>query len=341
MKGTKMEKTVINIERAVAKIVGEKCGNAILIDKKHAITVKHCVNNNEQINLVFPKMHNGKELKAKIISEICTEHDEFVLLELDEEVAQIDIFFSAVRLFPSDEAKVYGYDANYSVDGRWTDIISAGSYLTDPNLVYDMIFDLKTSKEIDFSGLSGSPILKNNHVIGLVSQEALENCKAISLLGISVNSCKDFFSQYHIPYANDDTGKYTFDVNLTTGEHPQNSSAMVSIAGNQQIQGIWSDVCHKKLEEIILLHRSGSIDEAWKELREKIIEFNSEVYVSNEVKSEYYYRMALWFLEDRNNVGKAEKKYQKASVCPAGALNYRGSDVPGGSHDLRVFKKGQ
>lgn len=312
MKGTKMEKTVINIERAVAKIVGEKCGNAILIDKKHAITVKHCVNNNEQINLVFPKMHNGKELKAKIISEICTEHDEFVLLELDEEVAQIDIFFSAVRLFPSDEAKVYGYDANYSVDGRWTDIISAGSYLTDPNLVYDMIFDLKTSKEIDFSGLSGSPILKNNHVIGLVSQEALENCKAISLLGISVNSCKDFFSQYHIPYANDDTGKYTFDVNLTTGEHPQNSSAMVSIAGNQQIQGIWSDVCHKKLEEIILLHRSGSIDEAWKELREKIIEFNSEVYVSNEVKSEYYYRMALWFLEDRNNVGKAEKKYQKA-----------------------------
>lgn len=126
MKGTKMEKTVINIERAVAKIVGEKCGNAILIDKKHAITVKHCVNNNEQINLVFPKMHNGKEIKAKIISEICTEHDEFVLLELDEEVAQIDIFFSAVRLFPSDEAKVYGYDANYSVDGRWTDIISAG-----------------------------------------------------------------------------------------------------------------------------------------------------------------------------------------------------------------------
>ena len=208
--------------------------------------------------------------------------------------------------------KVILYDANYSVDGRWTDIISAGSYLTDPNLVYDMIFDLKTSKEIDFSGLSGSPILKNNHVIGLVSQEALENCKAISLLGISVNSCKDFFSQYHIPYANDDTGKYTFDVNLTTGEHPQNSSAMVSIAGNQQIQGIWSDVCHKKLEEIILLHRSGSIDEAWKELREKIIEFNSEVYVSNEVKSEYYYRMALWFLEDRNNVGKAEKKYQKA-----------------------------
>lgn len=64
-----MEKTVINIERAVAKIVGEKCGNAILIDKKHAITVKHCVNNNEQINLVFPKMHNGKEIKRPRLSQ--------------------------------------------------------------------------------------------------------------------------------------------------------------------------------------------------------------------------------------------------------------------------------
>jgi len=39
------------------------------------------------------------------------------------------------------------------------------------------------------------------------------------------------------------------------------------------------------------------------------------------------------------NKYRTKKKYQKASVCPAGALNYRGSDVPGGSHDLRVFKK--
>lgn len=108
MKGMKMKKTFFNIERAVAKIVGEKCGNAILIDEKHAITVKHCVTNSEMIKLVFPKMYKGKEIGAKIISEICTEQDEFVLLELDEEVAQIDIFFSAVRLFPSDEAKVFG-----------------------------------------------------------------------------------------------------------------------------------------------------------------------------------------------------------------------------------------
>lgn len=306
-----MRNNSTNIEKIVAKIEGTTQGNAFLIDKKHAITVKHCVKQ-ERMKLVFPKIKEKKEVWAKIDSQFNPEEDQLVLLELEEELSEVEVLFASVRLQPSEEAQVYGYDANYRVDGRWTDIVSVASVIPNPELIQDMLFDLNTSRESDFSGLSGSPIVKDNYVIGITSQQSIESSKAIAVHGISVKSCLDFFERYGIPVKElTDVGEYSFEPNLSIGEYGQRNNT-ISIAGIQELQSRLQGIYHKKLADIMLMHRNGDVDGAWEELKKQIIELDKDSFVNNEIKAEYHYRMALWFLDDRNDVGKAQKRYEKA-----------------------------
>lgn len=301
------------IERCVAKIDGTVNGNAFLIDKGHAITVKHCVEQ-DRIKLVFPSLFtdNVVSVFANKDSQFASDEDEFVLLELEEELAEPNITFASMSLNPSDEAKVFGYDANYRADGRWTDLVSAAGVIPNKEMVQDMLFDLKTSRESNFVGLSGSPIVKDGYIIGITSQQAVENANAITIHGISVKSSIDFFERHNIfVVQNEDVGKYSFDSSLSIGIYNE-KNIISSVDDIQEMQKRIQGIYREKLTDIILKHQRGEIDVAWDELKKQIIELDKDPYASNEVKAEYYYRMALWFLEDRSDVVKAQKKYERA-----------------------------
>ena len=77
-----------NIEKIVAKIDGSKIGNAFLIDKNQAVTVKHCIQDlSVRVKLVFPKMQEGEpiEVWATVDEQFNPEEDELLLLNLEQE----------------------------------------------------------------------------------------------------------------------------------------------------------------------------------------------------------------------------------------------------------------
>lgn len=304
-----------NIEKIVAKIEGDKIGNAFLIDRNRAVTVKHCIQDlSAKVKLVFPKIQEGEpiEVWATVDEQFNPEDDELLLLKWEKELPKIDISIAAMKIHPSDDAGVFGYDANYLALGRWTDLISAASVIPNPDIVQDMLFDAKNNSESDFSGLSGSPIIKGSYIIGIISQETLEKSQAIGIHGISIKSCSEFWIRYGVKVTElSDVGEYSFEPDLSIGSY-RNVGKNITIGGEQGIQGWLHGKYREKLEEIVSLHRRGDIDGAWNELKDQIMELEGNPYVEGDVKAEYYYRMALWFLEDRNDIGKAQKKYEKA-----------------------------
>lgn len=304
-----------NIERIVAKIEGNKIGNAFLIDRNRAVTVKHCVTNpSAKIKLVFPKIQEGEpvEVWATADQQFNPEVDELLLLKLEQELPKIDISIAIMKIYPSDEAWVFGYDANYLALGRWTELSSAASMSPNPEYLPDMHFDAKNNKEKDFGGLSGSPIIKGNCIIGIASQETTEKSQAIAIHGISVKRCSDFWTRYGVKVIDfSNKGEYSFESDFSTGSY-RSTDKEIAVGGEQGVQGVFRGIYREKLEKIIDLHRRGDVDGAWRELKEQIVQLDGNPYVGGSIKAEYYYRMALWFLEDRNDVGKAQKKYEKA-----------------------------
>ena len=111
----------VNIEKIVAKIEGPKKGNAFLIDRSRAVTVKHCIPDpSAKVKLVFPKIQAGEpiEVYATVEKQFNSEEDELLLLELERELPAIDISIAIMKMHPSDGAGVFGYDANHLTLGH-------------------------------------------------------------------------------------------------------------------------------------------------------------------------------------------------------------------------------
>lgn len=304
-----------DVERIVAKIVGEKSGNAFLIDERRVVTVKHCiVDPKEKVKLVFLKLHEGEiiEREAIVYDQFQYLEDEWVLLKLEEELDASGIKFASMGMQPFDEASVYGYDANFPVTGNWTKLQSTGSTIHNTEFLQDMQFSPTDSKEKDFSGLSGSPIIKGNFIIGIVSQETLENGQAISIHGISVKSSMEFFEKYNIEVEDlTDIGEYSFESSMSIGNEKRSGKG-IAIGGEQEIQNRLHGIYKDRLTNIVIQHRRGDVNGAWEELKNQLVEIEKDSFVGNDVKAEYHYRMALWLLEDRGDLIKARKRYENA-----------------------------
>lgn len=310
-----MSNEYIDIERIVAKIEGEKNGNAFLIDNKRVVSVKHCLSNlTEKVKLVFPKLQDGKviEREAVVCEQFITSEDSWVLMELKDDIDVPNIMIASICLQPFDEVNVYGYDSNFFAMGKWTKFQSCASMNNNPELVHDMLLEPVDSQEKDFSGLSGSPIIKDKCIIGIVSQETLENAQAISIHGISVKSSMDFFERHDIEVKElTNTGEYRFEVSMSIGKEKRNGKG-IAIGGEQEIQNRFQGIYKEKLTDIVIRHRRGDINGAWEMLKKQLVEIEKDSWVSDEIKAEYHYRMALWFLEDRNDLVKARKRYENA-----------------------------
>ena len=297
------------IEKIVAKIDGQDKGNAFLIDNRRALTVKHCVKE-EHLKLIFPNQQYREVWASACISEFA-EEDQFVLLELEEEVDSEEIILASARLYPRDLARVYGFDKNFFAEGRWTNLESVGSVTPNESSVTDQLFDALNNREEDFSGLSGSPIIAGGNIVGIVAQQNTENQRAIAIRAISVISSQTFLKENEIPVINKEQGEYPHQNELVAGKYIQ-TQIPVTVAGTQNLQTRLEGIYKEKLESIIQLHRKGDIDAAWEQLRQEIVELGGDPYIRNEIKAEFYYRMAIWYLEDRNNIQKAQKKFDKA-----------------------------
>lgn len=307
-------------ERIVAKIdCGSEHGNAILVDTKHAVTVKHCVTNayenGQDILLSIISCQNGnpKKVKAVIDENFDVDIDEWVMLELEQEVdSRVMKQFAGVELPMFSRAETYGYDANYRAEACWMELKSIGSAHNNIGLSQDQIFQLPDSRESDFSGLSGSPIFQGEYIIGIISQQKNEQGRAIDLRGISVKSSSKFMNKYGITIE-----KLPLE-NIQKFEQPimtekfQITSKPIAVADGSDYQGILSGKYMDELNTISELHYKGNVALAWEKLKKSIVELEKDLVVASRVKAEYFLKMAIWYLEDRQDTKKAQKKYEIA-----------------------------
>lgn len=310
-------------ELIVAKIdCGSEHGNAILVDTKHAVTIKHCVTaayeDGQDILLFAVSPHDGNIKKIKAVIDNCfdADIDEWVMLELEQEVEPRMIKqFAESRLPMFSQAQVYGYDANYRAEACWIELKSIGSTHNSSELIQDQIFQLPDSRESDFSGLSGSPIFQGEYIIGIVSQQKNEQGHAIDLRGISVKSSKKFMDRYGItieklPLENE----REFEQPISA-EKFQIKNRPIAVADSSDYQGILSGKYMDDLHKISELHYQGNVTLAWEKLRSAIMELEQDSLVVPRVRAEYLMKIAIWYLEDRQDTKKAQKKFEAALAC--------------------------
>lgn len=308
-------------ERIVAKVdCGGEYGNAILISKKYAVTVKHCVKpayeNGKEILLTIAPDLGGKPIKAVIDPEFNADVDEWVMLELEQETMQLDIkTFASVELLKGTTVDTYGYDGNYRAEACWTKLTSIGGANANKELIQDMIFQLSGSREKDFSGLSGSPIFIGNYIIGIISCQKKINGEAIDLRGISVKSNMKYMERKGIFVKKIQTEELLQLEKTFSVREFQPVMKPIAVADNFDYHGMLSGKYRDELEAICELHFKGDIENAWMRLRKGVEEIEQNPVITSEVKAGYFMKMAVWYLEDKGDYRKAQKKYETAKEC--------------------------
>lgn len=149
-------------------------------------------------------------------------------------------------------------------------------------------------------------------MVSLARNIQLENKDAISIHGISVKSSIDFFIKNNIAII-DETGKeeYSSEGAMSIGEY-RDRSIHISAGGEAALLSKLQGKYIEKLKSIVQRHRSGDVNGAWEELKVQIIELDADSFAGNDVRAEYYYKMAIWYMEDWDDISKAQKKYDKA-----------------------------
>ena len=186
------------IEGNIAKLeCGEICGNAILLNGRFALTVKHCIepyiNKGEKITLYC---YDGRGFVAREAEAVAYPDDEdgYAILQLEWMwLKEITLMPYPVR--PFEKCTSIGFNHNHNEKPSWRKLVSNGnSNVKLEDMVCDLMF-IDASKEKSVEGLSGSPILLgegSNIVIGLITQQKLEKGNTIEIAGISVLSQKEF-----------------------------------------------------------------------------------------------------------------------------------------------------
>ena len=309
------------LEQIVAKVdCGKEHGNAILFSRKYAVTAKHCVKpayeNGEEIWLTIVPNLGSKPIKAAIDPEFNADADEWVMLELEQETMQLGkSTFASVELLKGTVVDTYGYDRNYRTEACWTKLISIGSANTNKELIQDMIFQLPGSREKDFSGLSGSPIFIGNYIIGIISCQKNVKGEAIDLRGISVKSSMKYMERKGIAVKKISSEELLQLAKPFAVRTFQPVMDPIAVADSFDCQKILSGKYHDELEAICELHSKGDIESAWMRLRKGIEEIEQNHVIAAEVKAGYFMKMAVWYLEDKGDCRKAQKKYEAAKRC--------------------------
>ena len=198
-------------KEAVAKLTcGEHDGTAFLVSGDIAITATHCIleyiDGDAEIVLTFFNIVGKEkfEVEATLVSE---SNSPLAVLKLAETVEtqylQLGCYLDQMRR--NTEVVSYGYPVVEGVDGYPVDL-----YINDymnPNTMNEYDISLlisEKSKITDYSGMSGSPVLYREHVVGILIEERMETSEsgghATGLKLISNYKMKKCLENNEIPF---------------------------------------------------------------------------------------------------------------------------------------------
>ncbi|MCH5586348.1 hypothetical protein MK805_15500 [Shimazuella sp. AN120528] len=222
-----------NIFSAVSRLIcgdDEEKATAFLISPNRAVTATHAITNaleGEDIILEFLNISNTlitKKAKPIAISEDLN-NSPITVLELEESI-DLDYYleFSDYELNGSDICNTYGYPVTTWAVGSAFEISVTRRIKDNMTKAYDWDLDLDHHSKIEeFEGLSGSPLIFNNKVVGVILAESKENGKAISLGAISTPNIKGVLDELEISIASDDDDDLFDNMDLLSDLNYDNS----------------------------------------------------------------------------------------------------------------------
>ncbi|MFL0198114.1 serine protease [Clostridium sp. WILCCON 0269] len=201
-----MASNIKSVEEAISKL---KCGNkeatAFLVSPKLAVTARHAVQeyilNSEPIVLVFTDKQNGKitiNAKPKNIELSIEKGLDLVLLELETEATGISCLCLKKELPCSGlEWYSFSYSLNKQSEDMWINGKILGIVDEDNVKSYNINLELQSSLQ-NFQGISGSPLLHDNYVIGVIVTGSVGNPGSINLGAIDISRALEIFSPQDI-----------------------------------------------------------------------------------------------------------------------------------------------
>lgn len=246
-KGKKMQE---NIFSAVSRLIcgeDEEKATAFLIAPNKAVTATHAITNafeGEDITLEFLNISKTpiiKKAKPIMLSEYHHESP-VTVLELEESI-DLDYYleFCDYELDGRDICDIYGYPVTKWAVGSSFEISVSRRLNDNMTKIYDWNLDLDHNSKIEeFAGLSGSPLIFNDKVVGVMLTESKENGKAISLGAISTLNFKTVLDELNIPITSDNDD--LFDHNHLSDFNYDNS---IFIAKLESAGIIEHEICKK------------------------------------------------------------------------------------------------
>lgn len=325
------------IKAAVALLnCGKEQGTAFLVSDTLALTMSHCVEKaiekGEDIKLVFKNIPDQEEI---IISASIVPHEDNLpvsVLRLDKgiTVKPLSIYCFNDHIEEKEILKAYGYphtkgDEGYPINLSIIDYLSqnvAGD--CDVVLGIDPIFRIG-----NFKGMSGSPVIYRNNVIGILNVQGIEsvdnNHKAIDLKMISISRIikllDDIGIQYiPISYAEveeelknlQQPKEYCVD-GSNYNERKRNCTEKYA-ADYCELDGAIEDYeksIESSLKSIFSIKNKGNIQKAWNELRELTAAVRGSNSKPSKMLSRLYYIQACWYLDDYEDSRNSKKYIQK------------------------------
>lgn len=328
---------VEEIKKAVVKLqCGERIGTAFLINENTALTVSHCIieaiEENKEIMLTFYNIESRDAFSIRAFWEPDEKHSPIAILKLEESVKTnyLELVCYTDKLRRNTKLFSYGYLGIEGVEGYPVDIYV--NQCMNDNMPYDydiaLLIDEK-SRVKDYTGMSGSPVVYRDQVIGFLIEENLEIAEHYSqvtdLKVISNRKVQNFFEEKgihlikrlfleieqaekksQIPKEYQDT-EYNFDSR-------QRSFGEEFVTDNveyDKAEGDYEDAVRRELERIFMDKNQGKWEVAWRNLLDLTEHVRSSNSKPEKILAKLYYTRAVWYLDDKKDMHNAQKYLQK------------------------------
>ncbi|MCI9258717.1 MAG: trypsin-like peptidase domain-containing protein [Romboutsia sp.] len=212
----RVEKCVVQVECVNKYNTDDKeFGTGFFIDKDKVVTASHVINkyytnpSDYYINVIHIKAGIDKEIK--VVKNIELKQNNFVsILELEEEVENINLlkFTSGYEVKIDDKYYTFGFPQQRRSGGIPIENKIETSINEMQSRKIDWSLSLSGERLEDFKGLSGSPVIINNMLVGIIQTQSEANSKTTSLGISSISMMKEYISEEFIQDIHD-----IFDIN--------------------------------------------------------------------------------------------------------------------------------
>ena len=185
-------------------------------------------------------------------------------------------------------ASAFGYLNNETIGMNFDFEINRFVLRNDPNCDFaNTVLAPKEERTIDFSGLSGAPVVVDNRIVGILLWQSAQNGTATCIKALTALSFRQMLEEQGVQPSL--ASLSCVEEQSTTGQYPFNPALMYT----NQIDILMS----KQFEPIRQQRLNGRYIDSWEQMHEFLLDLPTSV-CSSEKKAEFYYAGALWALLD-------------------------------------------